>query len=242
MPGACGHPGPPSAEWWRGGPAGGRKSRPAGGHGHGPTEAKHRPTHRLPDRSGGRRRPAVTARLWPGPSGPYRAGRARSRRGPTGGGPHRRGPAARSAPAPKRARSEECSRTEEASPAVAAPDRPHQTGPYRTGRTGRRPYRTGRTGRRPCRRGPYRTVAMPGTRSPAARSRFAAPRLSAGRGRRPDPVEGAGRSPVDKGFRGHPGRAHRIGPKPSHSPLRIAACLASRARRSPTSPGWHVWS
>ena len=33
-----------------------------------------------------------------------------------------------------------------------------------------------------------------------------------------------------------------LGPNHTHSPQRIAACLASRARRSPTSPGWRVWS
>lgn len=33
-----------------------------------------------------------------------------------------------------------------------------------------------------------------------------------------------------------------LGPNHTHSPLRIAACLALRARRSPTSPGWRVWS
>ena len=40
------------------------------------------------------------------------------------------------------------------------------------------------------------------------------------------------------------GRRGPIGLGPNHiSPTqRIAACLASRARRSPTSPGWRVWS
>ncbi|GHA24271.1 hypothetical protein GCM10010329_54520 [Streptomyces spiroverticillatus] len=45
-------------------------------------------------------------------------------------------------------------------------------------------------------------------------------------------------------FRGHTTATHRIGPNnhTAHQPLRIAACLASRARRSHTSHGWRVWS
>lgn len=214
MPGACDHPGPPSAEWWRG--------RPAGW----PEEPAGRRTRPRTDRSteapatGAIRRTAAPGHHGPPVAGPRpvpcRAGRARSRRGPTVSFPRRR-------PALQRARSEECphrrgltgggrtgparsdrpvpDRAHRTLPVPGRPrraDRPRQTGPYQTG-----PYRTGpyRTSPVPKRLVPGRGHARTGrSRPPAAASPHLPSAPAAGIGRTPSRASAG--SPWTKGFAG----------------------------------------